>query len=263
MRNKIYILLAIGLLSCSESKVKETKRAELRNLIVFDFDSLLYKMNYELIIREKDSTIIYEYKNIIDSTKSKKFRYLKDFDRLQSGPSEFKKVESNRLSKILDFNLYNSDSSIMDGAGSIIFNKDYGVLGFEDGMGTQYYFINDITKYIELPILHKNEGIESSLIGRWRLKNSSAYSEIQFYENNIWKSINKNYKNETVIHKGKFSVAKDSAIFFRYFGSQHWPNKDTINDYKTSIGSFVLFLNSKNELWDNQEDYQQLYIKLE
>src|SRR5690606_18926620 len=109
----------------------------------------------------------------------------------------------------------------------------------------------------------RTEGAESNLEGIWKLNNPKFYSEIHFYENNIWKRIFKNYKNDTIIEKGKFTIAKDSAVFFRYFGSQHWPNKDTINDHKTSIGSFVLFLNSKNELIDNQEDYEHKYLKME
>jgi hypothetical protein len=69
------------------------------------------------------------------------------------------------------------------------------------------------------------------------------------------------YKNDTLIKKGKYTIAKDSAVFFRYFGTLHWPNTDTINDYKTSLGAFVLFLNEKGELMDNQEDYEQTYIR--
>ena len=235
----------------------------MRNLTVFELDSLIYKSEYELTIREKDSVITYKYRNKTDPNKNKEFRYLKYSDLLFAGPSEFYKMESDKFPVIFGFELYHSDPTIMDEMGPVIFNKEYGVLGFDNGMLTQYYFTNGKTDDIELPILYKAENTESNLEGIWKSKNPTFNSEIHFYENNVWKRILINYKNDTITEKGKFTMAKDSAVFFRYFGSQHWPSKDTINDYKTSIGSFVLFLNSKGELIDNQEDYEQKYIKME
>lgn len=262
MKNTINLFLILIIFSCSDSKIKEPKQTENRYLRIFDFRTLVYSADYELTIRERDSVVIYDYTNKTDSTKNRSFRYLKHSDHLMAGPLEFEKIESDRYPKTIDFDIYNSDPGIMDGMGPVIFNKNYGVLGFDNGMGTQYYFTNDSTKYIELPILYKAENAKSNLEGTWVMDNPNFYSEIHFYENNIWKRTFKNYKNDTIIEKGKFTIAKDSAIFFRYFGSQHWINKDTINDYKTSMGSFVLFLNSKNELIDNQEDYEQTYKKI-
>lgn len=235
----------------------------MRNLTVYELDSLIYKSEYELTILEKDSVITYSYRNKTDSNKNKGFRYLKYSDLLFAGPSEFYKMDSDKFSIIFGFDLYHSDPTIMDAMGPVIFNKEYGVLGFDNGMLTQYYFTNGKTDDIELPILYKPESAESTLEGIWKPKNPNFNSIIHFYENNVWKRISKNYKNDTIIEKGKYTMAKDSAVFFRYFGSQHWPNKDTISDNKTSIGSFVLFLNSKNELIDNQEDYKKIYIKTE
>ncbi|CAL65835.1 hypothetical protein [Christiangramia forsetii] len=100
------------------------------------------------------------------------------------------------------------------------------------------------------------------IIGDWRLIRQNKYNRLFLYENNTWKMIFTDYKNDTLIEKGKYTIAKDSAVFFRYFGTLHWPNTDTINDYKTSLGAFVLFLNEKGQLKDNQEDYDQTYVKV-
>jgi len=220
----------------------------MRHLTVFDFDSLIYNADYELTIRERDSFIIYDYRNKIDSTKNKGFRYLKYSNLLFAGPSEFHKIDSDKFPKIFGFELYNSDPRIMDGAGPVIFNKVYGVLGFDNGMLTQYYFTNEETTNIKLPILYRTEGAESNLDGIWKLNNPKFYSEIHFYENNIWKRIFKNYKNDIIIEKGKFTIAEDSAVFFRYFGSQHWPNKDTINDYKNIHREFRTLFKFKERI---------------
>lgn len=155
LKKIIYILLVIMVFSCSDSKIKETQRSEIRSLTVFEFDSLIYKANYELTILERDSIVIYDYRNKIDSTKNKNFRYLKYSDLLMAGPFEFNKIQTDRYPKTTDFDLYNSDPSIMDGMGPLIFNKYYGILGFDNGMGTQYYFTNEETNNIELPILYK------------------------------------------------------------------------------------------------------------
>lgn len=98
--------------------------------------------------------------------------------------------------------------------------------------------------------------------GVWNLTNNVTNEKLSVFDDNTWKMISVIEQNDTLIRKGKYIVAKDSAVFFRYFGSQHWPNKDTINDYKTSLGAFVLFLNDKGELKDNQEDYNQTYVKV-
>ena len=219
--------------SCSKSK--ETERTEIRNLTVYEYDSLIYKSEYELTIREKDSIIIYNYRNKTDSTKNKRFRYLKYSDLLLAGPFEFYKMDSDKFPKIFGFELYHSDPAIMDTMGPVIFNKEYGILGFDNGMLTQYYFTNRETNNIELPILYQAESTESNLEGIWRLNNPKFYNEIHLDENNVWKRVFKNYKNDTIIEKGKFTIANDSAVFFRYFGSQHWQNKDT-----TLLGPRVL-----------------------
>ena len=155
MKKTINILLILFIFSCSDSSKKETARTELRNLTVFEFDSLVSKADYELRIRERDSVIIYNYRNLNDSTKNQNFRYLKYSDILLAGPFEFIKTKNNYYPNFENFNYYNSDPGIMDGMGPVIFNNEFGVLGFDNGMGTQYYFTNDLTEKIKLPILYK------------------------------------------------------------------------------------------------------------
>ena len=105
------------------------------------------------------------------------------------------------------------------------------------------------------------EGLD--ITGEWRLKTPNTNNHLFINKDNTWKMVFENYEKDTLIEKGKYVIAKDSAVFFRYFGSQHWPNPDTINDIKTSIGAFVLFLTEKNELKDNQEDYAESYLKID
>ena len=122
-------------------------------------------------------------------------------------------------------------------------------------------------KTIERKISTPNsEKIDSTkkleISGVWNLNNKVYSKELSLSENNTWKRITLTDELDTIIEKGKFTVAKDSAVFFRHFGTQHWPNNDTINDYQTSLGAFVLFLKENGDLNDNQEDYNQTYVKV-
>jgi len=105
--------------------------------------------------------------------------------------------------------------------------------------------------------------LDSIIIGTWIHSTSGGGSDsYDFYENQIWRNTNYNYKGDTTIIKGKYLISKDSAIFLRRFGSVHWPNKDTINDYKTSMWSEVLFFINNNTIRNNQEDYDVNYTKI-
>lgn len=125
--------------------------------------------------------------------------------------------------------------------------------------------INDqtITKKISTS---SNEKIDSTqkrtISGVWNLDDEVYNKELYLFKDNTWKVIATTSEYDTIIRKGKYTIAKDSAVFFRHFGSQHSPYKDTINDYKTSLGAFVLFFNEQGELKDNQGDYIQTYKKI-
>ncbi|WP_298248406.1 hypothetical protein [uncultured Christiangramia sp.] len=111
-----------------------------------------------------------------------------------------------------------------------------------------------------------SEKIDSSkqleLSGVWNLNNKIYSKELFLFEDETWKRITVTDELDTIIEKGKYTVTNDSAVFFRHYGSQHWPNNDTINDYQTSLGAFVLFLTDDGDLNDNQEDYDETYVKV-
>ncbi len=124
---------------------------------------------------------------------------------------------------------------------------------------------NEKTRTNEEPINQKEnisvDGLDIS--GEWKLNTRNTFNRLFIDEGNTWKMVLTDHNGDTLTQKGKYIIAEDSAVFFRYFGSQHWPNTDTINDYKTSLGAFVLFLNKQNELKNNQEDYDETYSKVD
>lgn len=131
-------------------------RTELRNLIIYEYDSIKRQLPYELTIREKDSVLIYHYKNNIDSTKNMIFRYLKINENLIFGPNEFGISSQNEFQTELKFDQYNLTEDVIDGMGTLLFNRTYGVLGFDNGWGKQFYYLTEKnTKEIKLPILYR------------------------------------------------------------------------------------------------------------
>ncbi len=122
---------------------------------------------------------------------------------------------------------------------------------------------NTIDRKISTPTTEKNNLAEQSDIsGVWNLNNKVSNAQLSVFDDKTWKRISVTKQNDTLIRKGKYTLAQDSAVFFRYFGMQHIPNSDTINDYKTSLGAFVLFINENGDLEDNQEDYNEIYVKV-
>jgi len=100
------------------------------------------------------------------------------------------------------------------------------------------------------------------LVGTWiESKDHMPQTTIyEFYKNGIWKQTI-TYDGEIRITKGKYTLGAEKEVYLRSFGSQHWRNnKDTICDYKTSIGIGLFFLND-SLLVNNQEDYQVVYRK--
>lgn len=131
-------------------------RTELRNLIVYEFDSIKKQTPYELIIREKDSVLIYNYKSKNDSTKNMSFRYLKYNGNLLFGPDEFGISVKNEFQSDFKFDQYNLTKEVIDGMGALLFNRTYGVLGFDNGWGKQFYYLTEQNiNEIKLPILYR------------------------------------------------------------------------------------------------------------
>jgi hypothetical protein len=98
------------------------------------------------------------------------------------------------------------------------------------------------------------------LIGKWVSKSNPSKFVYEFYENDTWKSTF-DYEDEIVIKKGKYVLGNENEVFIRPFGAQHIPNKDTINDFKTSLGVYLYYLYD-TVLVNNQEDYRNIYIKI-
>ncbi len=120
-----------------------------------------------------------------------------------------------------------------------------------------------IERKISTPTSEKIDSTKQlEISGVWNLNNKVYNKKLSLFENNTWKRVIITDELDTIIEKGKYTVANDSAVFFRYYGSHHWPNNDTINDYQTSLGAFVLFLTENGNLNDNQEDYNQTYVKV-
>ena len=120
-----------------------------------------------------------------------------------------------------------------------------------------------IERKISIPTSKKiDSSTQLEISGVWNLNNKVYSKKLSLFKNNTWKRVIITDEFDTIIEKGKYTVANDSAVFFRYYGSQHWPNNDTINDYQTSLGAFVLFLKENGDLNDNQEDYNQTYVKV-
>ncbi|SMG53679.1 hypothetical protein [Arenibacter troitsensis] len=155
MKKLIYILLTISILSCKESPKREIIKTDSRQLIVYDYDTIVRNNKYQLTKKERDSVIIYEYLNLVDSTKSMDFRFVKHTNKLHFGPIEFELKESNKVQTDFKFDSYETEP-IPDSMGSVLFNKDYGILAFDNGWGMQFHYLtNDNMEEFDLPIFYK------------------------------------------------------------------------------------------------------------
>lgn len=149
MKNFIYIYLFI-LVGC-ESK-KEIVTVESRELIVFESKNLVRNNPIELTKTENDSLIKYWYRNLVDSTKSMSFQYLKNQDKICFAVEQFHLKEKKYLSEETIFDIYETEP-IVDGMGPLLFNKDYGILAFENGWGMEFHFLTKEYKAkLNLPI---------------------------------------------------------------------------------------------------------------
>lgn len=115
------------------------------------------KTDYELKIIEKDSVRIFKYNNLKDSTRIMSFRFNKLNLNLYFGADKFKVVESNNFQTEFNLDKYELIEPSMDGFGSVLFNKSYGVLAWDNNWGNQFYFVNEVNiDKIDLPIFKYN-----------------------------------------------------------------------------------------------------------
>jgi len=111
--------------------------------------------------------------------------------------------------------------------------------------------------------LENQNASDNIFVGKWVYYDTKLFDwEYEFFDDMTYKFTRRHFKDEIDVSKGKYVIGTDNDVFLRSFGSQHWPkNSDTINDYKTSIGSQVLFVYNDTLLINNQEDYVRKYIK--
>jgi hypothetical protein len=107
---------------------------------------------------------------------------------------------------------------------------------------------------------------QKDIIGHWiEYAVNDTLSTYDFYPDGRW--IRNTEPKSAIVGQGKYVVAPDGAVFMRHLGSRHWPsNNNNVQDLRTSIGSFVLFLEdsikpNKRLLINNQEDYESAWIK--
>ena len=160
MKKLIYISILIGLFGCTEIGKKEKIEIESRLLVVYEFDTIVRENDYKLTIKDRDSFIRYEYLNLVDSTKNMNFHFVKDVNKIHFGPVEFDLEERNIFQTTLEFDRYETEP-IADAMGSLFFNRDYGILGLDNGWGMQFHYLTDKNiKQYDLPLFYKMEDLE-------------------------------------------------------------------------------------------------------
>ena len=121
-------------------------------MIVFESKNLVRNNPIELTKTENDSLIKYWYRNLVDSTKSMSFQYLKNQDKICFAVEQFHVKEKKYLSEETIFDIYETEP-IVDGMGPLLFNKDYGILAFENGWGMEFHFLTkEYKSKFNLPI---------------------------------------------------------------------------------------------------------------
>ncbi|MEY8022140.1 hypothetical protein AB8P51_14980 [Muriicola sp. SD30] len=153
-------MILIGLSSCSEPVKKEIVKVESRLLVVYEFDTITRINDYKLTIKEKDSFTRYEYQNLVDSTKNMDFHFVKNSNKIHFGPEEFNLEEKNIIKNKLNFDRYETEP-IPDAMGSLYFNQDYGILGFDNGWGMQFHYLTKENKeQFKLPLFYKMDELD-------------------------------------------------------------------------------------------------------
>ncbi|WP_378184993.1 hypothetical protein ACE939_08905 [Aquimarina sp. W85] len=154
MKKIIYVVISVALFSCNKPAKKQIIEIVPRHLIVYEMDTIKRKDEYRLTIKNKDSSIRYEYINLLDSTKNMDFKFIKSSNKIHFGSTEFFLEEKNLIQNILNFDRYETES-VTDGMGSLYFNVDYGVLGFDNGWGLQFHYLTEENKsQFDLPLFY-------------------------------------------------------------------------------------------------------------
>ena len=160
MRKALHItVILVFILSCSNSKKADTSTLEVkansvsdsitikenRVLIIFDVETFVRTEKYELTIVNSENAISYHYKNLSDEDKNMDFKFDKNSNWLYFSDMPFQLVKKNeylesKLSKT-NFDLYEMIDQMDDGNGPMLFNKDYGILNFDNGWGRFFVYL--------------------------------------------------------------------------------------------------------------------------
>ena len=124
-------------------------KIESRQLFVYSLDSLRRTYPYELTIEDRDSLLIYRYKNLEDSTRNMAFRYQKAEKELFFPPNPLVLEKEGVLIEDMKFDIFQDDA--IDGVGPVIFNEEYGLFGWHNGWGDYFFFMTQENEYL-LPI---------------------------------------------------------------------------------------------------------------
>lgn len=151
MSKKLWIVIAVflGLLALTPlalpiflsvgAKSDSTVISE-RTLEIFRIDSSFSRESYTLEIIDRDSIFIYSYTNPENQNRNMVFRFDPVESQLHYGPSKIDLLNKGVYINDLSFDLYDEPGDIIHGIGPLLFNKTYGVLGWDNGAGDQYFF---------------------------------------------------------------------------------------------------------------------------
>jgi len=155
MRDSLKLVFIILLfISCKDLKKDEFITTEARILVGFRLNTYFKNNPIQLTRIENDSTIIFKYRNLADSTRILKFLYEKNKDRIWHDQIQFQLTTKQIQFSNIRFTKYEGDINIDDGMGPILFNEKYGILAWDSGWGTQnHYLTKENFDELNLPII--------------------------------------------------------------------------------------------------------------
>ena len=149
-------ILALIIISCSNSEKKTETTIEKRTLFVFQTEQANPIMDYELTIQRSDSMSKYSYRNLSDEEKNMTFSYYKNAKYLVFSGEKFvlSRASIFRNNQIFegDFDRFQSKEPSIDGTEPILFNYEYGILGIGNSFGPDFVYLPntnlDLTKEV-------------------------------------------------------------------------------------------------------------------
>jgi hypothetical protein len=126
------IIISIGMISCAEN-VKDKLNTRKMTLFVYGLDTIQYdrleskrKIDYSLTLKENDSTKVFRYDDIADSTKLIIVKFRKKEKDLRWGPFYYVTIDSAELTidntEPEKFYLYGHQDSVIDENSPFYFN---------------------------------------------------------------------------------------------------------------------------------------------